>query len=68
MSGLIHISQGISDRLLQRVAKGTPGPPSPAELSRFDRELQVLRPIGQGLSTRKVAARLHLSVNIIDSH
>ena len=33
-----------------------------------DRELQVTQMLGQGLSTRKIAAALHLSIKTIESH
>ncbi len=33
-----------------------------------DRELEVFRLIGQGLTTSEVAGRLHRSVNTIESH
>jgi len=68
LSGRIHLSDGMSDRLLQRAAKGAPEEASEPVLSLSDRELQVLRLIGQGLTTRKVAARLRLSVKTVDTY
>ena len=33
-----------------------------------DRELQVFRMIGEGLSTREIADELHLSVKTVETH
>lgn len=68
LQGRIYLSDGMSDRLLQRVAKGTSGAATPPEQALSDRELQVLRLIGQGLTTRRIAARLHLSIKTVDTH
>jgi len=68
--GQIHLSGVMAERVLQRALRGeeeTARPASPvARLS--DRELQVYQLIGEGLSTRQIAERLHLSPKTVDTH
>jgi DNA-binding NarL/FixJ family response regulator len=68
LSGHVHVSEAVSSRMLQRMAhKGDDPGGSPVQrLS--DREVQVLRLIGEGLSTRQIAGRLGLSVKTIDTY
>jgi DNA-binding NarL/FixJ family response regulator len=68
MDGHIFVSQPVSDRLLARAAKqdGDVSRSPVAVLS--DRELEVFELIGEGLSKRKIAERLHLSTKTIDTH
>lgn len=63
MAGRVHLSPALQERLLRRV--GQPGGSRPA-LS--DRELEVLRLIAEGLSTREIADTLNRSVKTIETH
>lgn len=68
MADRMFVSDSISNRLLTKAARG----PKAAERSSVEllsnRELQVFEMIGQGLSTSKIAERLHLSPKTVDSH
>lgn len=61
----------LSDRMLERVMGGfdknkDAGPSGIEGLS--DREIEVFSLIGQGLSTLKIAERLHLSIKTVETH
>ncbi len=68
LSGQIYLSERMAGRLLSKFVDGAPeGGRSPMErLS--DRELEIFEFIGHGLSTRRIAEKLHLSVKTIESH
>ena len=67
LSGDLYLSAGLADELVRRAVEGTDAsrPPS-EELS--DRETEVVRLIGDGLSTREVAHELNLSVKTVESY
>ncbi len=68
LAGEVYVSEKISGRLLKAMS-GTKGPPSESPLDRLsDRELQVFRLIGSGLSVREIAEKLKLSVKTIETH
>ena len=68
LGGEIYVSQRMMSKLLQTVA----GPFPVAEdmpLARLsNRELDVLRLLGQGYRTRQIAQALHLSVKTVETH
>ncbi|MFB3785774.1 MAG: response regulator [bacterium] len=68
LSGKIYLSPRMSEKLLTRYVGGqTPGRQSPMErLS--DRELAVYQMIGQGLGTRDIAERMHISPKTVQSY
>ncbi|MBC13981.1 MAG: DNA-binding response regulator [Rhodothermaceae bacterium] len=67
LSGDLYLSAGLADELVRRAVEGPDAsrPPS-EELS--DRETEVVRLIGDGLSTREVAYELNLSVKTVESY
>jgi DNA-binding NarL/FixJ family response regulator len=66
-AGGIFVSEAMSARLLQRLARGDPGDQSPlGTLS--NRELHVLELIGRGLGTREIAELLHISIKTVESY
>ncbi len=68
LAGKVYLSARMTERLVARHARGQPGEtPSPVS-SLTDRELEVFRLIGGGLTTREIAERLGLSVKTIESH
>jgi len=69
LNGRIFVSEKINERLLQSMAEGGRDRigQSPLEVL-SDRELEVFELTGQGLSTRDIAERLHLSVKTIESY
>jgi DNA-binding NarL/FixJ family response regulator len=68
LAGEVYVSEKIAGRLLKAMS-GTKGPASESPLDRLsDRELQVFRLIGSGLSVREIADKLFLSVKTIETH
>ena len=66
LAGGMHVSDEVTAGLMNRVG-GRPGRASPVgQLS--DRELQVLRCIGRGMSSREVAEELFISVKTVEAH
>ena len=68
LRGRLYLSDRMSSRLLDTLfaAKGQPGMSSVDLLT--DRELEVFDFLGQGLATRQIAERLHLSIKTIEAY
>ncbi|HWL10437.1 MAG TPA: response regulator transcription factor [Planctomicrobium sp.] len=66
-NGKTFVSPQLAERLLNRIVSGGSGELSPIE-TLTDRELEVFGLIGQGLTTRQIAERLHLSYKTIESY
>lgn len=67
LSGDLYLSPALADELVRRAVEGRDeGRPASEQLS--DREAEVLRLIGSGLSTREIAEELNLSVKTIESY
>jgi DNA-binding NarL/FixJ family response regulator len=68
LSGQVYLSERMSALLLDSLTGYRPrGSSSPIE-KLTDREFEVFQMIGQGKSTRDIAAQLHLSPKTIDVH
>jgi DNA-binding NarL/FixJ family response regulator len=68
LSGQVYVSEKISAGFLDAMTGRRPrGSTSPIE-KLSDREFEVLQLIGQGKSTRDIAAQLHLSSKTVDVH
>jgi DNA-binding NarL/FixJ family response regulator len=68
LAGELYVSPEVANRLMTRsLGQRKPSPATPVELL-SDRELEVFELIGQGLGTRDIANRLHLSVHTIETH
>jgi DNA-binding NarL/FixJ family response regulator len=61
LAGRVYLSPSQRDAALRRRSEPAQGALSP-------REVEVLQLIGQGLSTREIAERLHRSVKTIETH
>jgi DNA-binding NarL/FixJ family response regulator len=69
LDGKMYLSPAMSEKLLRRVV-GSSGPDygrSPVD-ALSDRELEVLRLIGNGVRTAEIAVRLHLSVKTVETY
>jgi DNA-binding NarL/FixJ family response regulator len=67
--GQKHVSAAMGERLLSQVARGrTPGQSEDPVSALTDRELEVFRLIGDGISTREISERLNLSMKTVDAH
>ncbi len=64
----VYVSERVARNMLQQFVGGSPvAKRSPlGELS--DREMEVLRLIGQGHGTRQIAEQLHLSIKTVESY
>ena len=68
LAGGIYVSPALTDRLLQLAATGN-GESAASPMDRLsDRELQVFKMIGQGLTTAQVAEKLFLSPKTVNTY
>ncbi len=68
LRGQVYVSLRMSARILEGLAGARPrGSSSPIE-KLTDREFEIFQLIGQGKSTRDIAAQLHLSPKTVDVH
>jgi DNA-binding NarL/FixJ family response regulator len=68
LEGKIFVNEAISDRLLRQVARCDDDTVRSAVETLSDRELEVFHLIGEGLTTREIAEKLHLSIKTIDTY
>lgn len=68
LAGSMHFSGELTQRLLERVASNEPMTAASPVENLSDRELEVFGMIGRGLTTRSIAARLHLSPRTVDTY
>ena len=68
LQGGVYLSERMQKRVLGRMGGGQPAESSQPLDQLSDRELEVLRLLGQAMSTRQIANELHLSVKTIESH
>jgi len=66
--GKIYLSEPMAQKLLTRSVSGSATTTTSPIESLSDRELEVFRLIGDGVSTVDIAKRLHLSTHTIDTH
>ena len=67
LDGEVAVSEQVGNQMIERLAYGASTSADPID-QLSTRELQVLRLIGKGLSTRETAAVLNLSTKTIESH
>ena len=71
LSGKIYLSETMTERMLHRAVYPHSSDSLPVKSSidsLTDREIEVFALVGQGMSTRKIAKHLHLSVKTIETH
>lgn len=68
LGGKVHVSDRIMSRLLDKFHVNPDSSYAPTEEALTDRELEVYRLIGAGLSTREIAARMNLGVKTIGTY
>ena len=68
LAGNRYLSADITNRLVRQALGGRQRESGPSAESLTDRELMVFEMIGRGLSTRRIARRLNLSVHTVESH
>ena len=67
LGGDLYVSDALADALVLRAVEGADGA-GPAVEQLSDREAEVVRFIGGGLTTREIAGELNLSVKTIESY
>jgi DNA-binding NarL/FixJ family response regulator len=68
LKGEVYLSERMGNRVLHTLVNGRDSLASSPVEELSDRELEVFSLIGQGLGTRPIAEKLHLSVKTIESH
>lgn len=65
--GLLYVSDRVASQMLNRLVGDQPDADDPvAGLS--DRELEIVALIGDGLPTREIATKLHISIKTVETH
>jgi DNA-binding NarL/FixJ family response regulator len=67
MEGKRYLTDRVAERMMDTLVGKSPGPNGGVE-SLSDRELEVLELIGNGLGSREISEKLHLSIKTIESH
>jgi len=69
LAGQIYVSDKMSARILESLSGRASERAGASPVQRLsDREFEVFQLIGQGLGTREIAQRLHLSVKTVEVH
>ncbi|MGB8167704.1 MAG: response regulator transcription factor [Chthoniobacteraceae bacterium] len=68
MESQVYLSPVFSEQLITELAEGADGPLRTAIDRLSEREIEVLRLLGEGLATRATAERLGLSVKTVETH
>jgi DNA-binding NarL/FixJ family response regulator len=68
LGGGIYLSETAASQVLTRLTSRSPAPGDSVLDQLADRELQVFELIGQGLSTREIAQRLHIDTKTVDTY
>lgn len=67
LNGGIYLSDKIESQLIMKIASGQSTSTNPLEIL-SDRELEVFELTGNGLATKDIAQRLHVSVKTVDTY
>ena len=67
LTGKVWVSDSYGEQIIYQVARGAEDGASPLD-SLSDRELEVLRHVGEGKSSNQIAEALHLSVKTVETH
>ena len=69
LAGHVYVSAAVSERLVHGLVGGAEPRKQRTSLeSLSDRELQVLKLMGEGMTTQQIAEQLHLSPKTVQSH
>jgi DNA-binding NarL/FixJ family response regulator len=67
-SGHLYVSDDVASQMLNRLVGGESGDDSSPVAMLSDRELEIVNLIGNGMLTREIAAKLHVSVKTVETH
>jgi DNA-binding NarL/FixJ family response regulator len=69
MAGQIHVSESMASKVMSKIIDdGGESDDQSLVSSLTDRELEIFTLIGNGLPTREIGKRLHISAKTVDSH
>lgn len=68
LAGQRHVSDEVLQRLVNQALNGSAGESDDPVARLTERELEIYRLIGQGVTTGDIARQLHLSPHTVDSH
>jgi DNA-binding NarL/FixJ family response regulator len=68
LSGQIYVSEKMSAHILETFSGGQAAPERSLIGRLSDREFEVFELLGEGISAREIAGRLHLSTKTVDAH
>jgi DNA-binding NarL/FixJ family response regulator len=68
LAGKVFVSEKMSARILENFSGSQPENSGSPVKRLSDREFEVFQLIGQGIGTREIAGRLHLSVKTVEVH
>lgn len=68
LGGGVYVPERVASKMLRQYARGSASDARSPIAALSDRELEVFRLIGEGSSTRQIAAALHLSVKTVESY
>jgi DNA-binding NarL/FixJ family response regulator len=68
LSGKVYLSESLSDQILDLFSTGRPRRNKTPMGQLTDREFEVFQFIGQGLTTREMSAKLHMSAKTVETH
>jgi DNA-binding NarL/FixJ family response regulator len=68
LSGRIYVSESMSAHILEIFSGGQTGIDRSSIQKLSDREFEVFEGLGEGLSSREIAKKLHLSAKTVDAH
>jgi DNA-binding NarL/FixJ family response regulator len=68
LGGQIYVSEKMSANILETFSGGRTASVRSLIAQLSDREFEVFQLLGEGLSTREIAERLHLSTKTVDAH
>jgi DNA-binding NarL/FixJ family response regulator len=68
LDGKVYLSDGMLDRLAHRLIGGRDKVERPVVDALSDRELEVFRMIGNGLTLQQIALKLHIGVKTVETH
>lgn len=67
LAGHVYLSPTMTNAILRRTVNRTDATSDPVE-TLTDRQMEIFRLVGEGLSTRNIANRLHISVHTVETH
>lgn len=66
--GHLYVSEAVAGQMLSQLTIGRSSQTDSPVSSLSDRELEVVNLIGNGLPTREIAAKLHISIKTVETH